>query len=255
MIAMLSPARNTRQPEGQTPPTTRPLFIKETARLVQALRTYSPWQLESLLDVPPQRAIDLYDAYQAFDPKAPGTPALLTYLGAAYRNMAPGDFDEADLAFAQDHLRVFSALYGMLRPLDGILPHRLGLKKEFNPGGRDLYAFWGGKLHKALYQTGQLVANLASMEYARLVTPHMRAGDKMLTCRFLVDKPGGPRATVSTVRAARGLMARFIVLNRIDDPEGLKDFDTDGYRFAPVLSRPEELVFVKNSQAFAKYFV
>lgn len=245
MIAILSPARNTRQPEGEAPPATRPLFIKETTRLVQALRAYSPWQLESLLDVPPQRAFDLYDAYQSFDPKAPGTPALLTYLGAAYRNMAPGDFDEGELAFAQAHLRIFSALYGMLRPLDGILPHRLGLKKEFSPGGRDLYAFWGGRLHKALYKTGELVVNLASMEYAKLVTPHMRAGDRMLTCRFLVDKPGGPRATVSTVRAARGLMARFMVQNHVDDPEGLQDFDADGYRFAPALSRAGELVFVR----------
>lgn len=245
MIAILSPARNTRPPDREGVATTRPLFIKETTRLVEALRTYSPWQLESLLDVPPQRAFDLYDAYQTFDPKAPGTPALLTYLGAAYRNMGLADFGPEDLAFAQEHLRIFSALYGMLRPLDGILPHRLGLKKDFSPGGQDLYAFWGGRLHKALYQTGELVVNLASMEYAKLVRPHMRPGERMLTCRFLVDKPGGPRATVATVRAARGLIARFIVLNRVDDPEGLRDFDADGYRFAPAASSRDELVFVR----------
>lgn len=245
MIAILSPARNTSPPQRELPPVTKPLFAREAALLVDYLRAYSPWQLESLLDVPPQRAFDLYDAYQAFDAEKPGTAALLTYVGAAYRNMGLADFGQRELAFAQDHLRIFSALYGMLRPLDGILTHRLGLKKEFSPGGQDLYAFWGDKLYKALYQTGDMVVNLASLDYSKLVRPHMQPGDHMLTCRFLIAGPGGAKGTVSTVRAARGLMTRFVVLNRIDRAEGLKDFDADGYRFAPASSHGSEYVFIK----------
>lgn len=244
MLIILAPARNVRPVACDTAPSDL-LFPAQVAQLVGFLREYSPWQLESLLDVPPARAFILYDAWQAFDVKANGTPALLAFYGAAYRNMAPQDFTPAELSFAQRHLRILSALYGVLRPLDGVLEHRLGLKKDFSPGGRDLYAVWGDALYKELYASGETVVNLASAEYAKLVTPHMRPGDAMLTCRFLLDKPGGPKGTVSTVRAARGLMARFIVKNRIDRPEDLKGFDADGYRFAPGYSNNHTYVFVK----------
>ena len=244
MRTILAPARNVRPAACGAAPSGL-LFPAQVARLVDLLREYSPWQLESLLDVPPERAFALYDAWRAFDVNATGTPALLAFYGAAYRNMAPQDFTKADLSFAQAHLRILSALYGMLRPLDGVLDHRLGLKKDFSPGGRDLYAFWGNTLYRELYATGEWVINLASAEYAKLITPHMRPGDAMLTCRFLLDKPGGPKGTVSTVRAARGLMARFIVKNRIDRPEDLKEFDADGYRFAPGHSNGHSYAFVK----------
>lgn len=244
MLAILSPARNVRAVTCDAAPSGL-LFPAQVAQLARFLRAYSPWQLESLLDVQPERALALYSAWQSFDVKAGGAPALLAFNGAAYRNMAPQDFTPAELSFAQGYLRILSALYGMLRPLDGVLDHRLGLKKEFSPGGRDLYAFWGDALYKELYAPGELVVNLASTEYARLITPHMRPGDAMLTCRFLLDKPGGPKGTVSTVRAARGLMTRFIVKNGIGQPEELKNFDADGYRFAQSLSNSHTYVFVK----------
>lgn len=245
MIAILSPARNVGPCQRSDVPVSRPMFPAEVTQLVELLRGYSPWQLESLLDVPPQRAFALHDAYAAFDLAQQGTPALLAYVGAAYRSMAPGDFSAGELAFAQGHLRIFSALYGLLRPLDGILNHRLGLKKDFSPGGQSLFAFWGDKLYRELFCTGELVLNLASQEYAKLVTPHMQAGDRLLTCRFLLDKPGGPRGTVSTVRAARGLMARFIIENGIDRPEDLRAFDSDGYQFVKARSTGAEYVFVR----------
>lgn len=245
MLAILSPARNTCPASFAGPPAARPLFGAEAQQLAGHLQGYSPWQLESLLDVPPERALAFFAAYRDFDAFAPGSPALFSFWGAAYRNMAPEDFSEEQLCFAQEHLRILSALYGMLRPMDGILNHRLGLKKEFSPGGRDLYAFWGDKICRALFQNGQLVVNLASAEYARLVTPFMQPGDKMLGCRFLLAKPGGAKGTVATVRAARGLMARYLVMNQIDRPEDLKGFDADGYRFSPGLSGRGEYVFVK----------
>lgn len=245
MIAMIAPARNLRPavPEGIC--VTKAPFAAEAAQLAKALCGYSPWQLESLLDVPPARAFDLYDAYRAFDARAAGTPALPSYYGAAYRNMALGDFTPADYAFAQEHLRILSALYGLLRPLDGVLPHRLGMKKEFCPGGKTLYEFWGDKLYKALYSGGGPVVNLASEEYAKLIQPFVKPGEEMLRCRFLVEKPGGARGTVATIRAARGLMVRYIVKHRIDAPVDLCGFDADGYRFAEMLSGRHEYVFVK----------
>lgn len=246
MIAILAPARNVRAVDGSPVEATRPLFMQRTMQLVEALRAYSPWQLESLLDVPPQRAFALYDAYQVFDETRQGSVALLAYYGAAYRNMALEDFTRADLAFAQKHLRILSALYGMLRPLDGILEHRLGMKKDFRPYGKDLYVFWGDRLYKELYKDGDVVVNIASVEYAKLILPHMQPGDTMITCRFLVQKRGKTAATVSTVRAARGLMARFILKNRVKQPEDLKDFAAEGYEYIPSRSNEREYVFVQS---------
>lgn len=246
MVAILSPARNLR-PATAAQPLTVPEFAGEAQQLAAALRAYSPWQLESLLDVPPERALQLYDTYQAFGGDGNGQlyPALLAYNGAAYRNMSPEDFTPAEMAYAQAHLRVLSALYGMLRPLDGVQIHRLGLKKEFSPGGENLHAFWGSKLYRSLFAKATPVVNLASMEYAKLVTPFMQPGDRMVTCRFLVDKPGGARGTVSTVRAARGLMARFMVKHQLAHPEELQAFEEDGYVFIPARSTGSEYVFIK----------
>lgn len=246
MIAIMSPARNVR-PVKSSIATTRPMFGKEAAQLADFLCSYDPWRLESLLDVPPERVFELYDDYRNFDAERPGAPALLAYYGAAFHNMSPQHFAAGDFAFAQQHLRILSAFYGMLRPLDGIVNHRLGLKKEFSAGGQSLYAFWGDKLYDALYRKdgAGVVVNLASMEYAKLITPYMRAGDQMVHCRFLVDKPGGARGTVATVRAARGLMVKYIVRNRITEPDDLRGFDEDHYGFVRARSTALEYVFVK----------
>lgn len=244
MLVILSPARNI-VPALSGQAVTKPLFMAKTMQLVRALRVYSAWQLESLLDVNAERAFTLYLAYQSFRADAPGTPSLLSYSGMAYRNMQPRAFTPAQLAFANNHLRILSALYGVLHPLDGVLPHRLGLQKDFRPGGKTLYDFWGNTLHKELFRQGELVVNLASAEYARLFIPYMRPGDKMVTCRFLVEKPGGARGTVSTVRAARGLMARFMVTQGIQKPEQLREFWLDNYEFAQSRSSETEYVFIK----------
>lgn len=246
MLAILSPARNIRpfSLEGVKPD--RPLFPQETGRLAEVLRGYSPWELESLLDVDPERAFGFYDFYQRFDPAAPGTPALLSYYGAAFRNLNAREFDLEDFSFAQEHLRVLSALYGLLRPADGILPYRLGIKREFRVDGRDLYGFWGDRPYRQLFQSGEPVVSLASADYTKLAVPRLLPGDTLITCRFLVQKPGGARGTVSTVRAARGRMARFLVKNRITEPEGLKEFDWDGYRFAEGRSDALNYVFIQD---------
>ena len=250
MLAILSPARNVRPVRFPGVAPARPLFPAQTRRIVEALRQYSPMELESLLDVRPERALELFDGYRRFDDDSNATPALPSYHGAAFYNLNVPDFDAGDFAFAQARLRVLSALYGLLRPADGILPHRLGLRCGLEVGGKDLYAFWGDALYRALFASGELVVSLASMEYARLVDPYRAPRERMITCRFLVQHADGARGTVSTVRAARGQMARFLIKRRIDEPEGLKDFDWDGYRFIPGRSSPTEYVFIRQRKLF-----
>lgn len=247
MLAILSPARNIRPFSLAGIKPEQPLFQKETGRLVEALQRYNPWELEGLLDLNPERAFVLYDFYQHFDPASPGTPALLSYYGAAFWNLNAREFDLGDFSFAQEHLRIMSALYGLLRPADGILPYRLGIKREFRIDGQDLYEFWSDRLYRQLFQSGEPVVSLASADYTRLAVPRLLPGDTLITCRFLVQKPGGARGTVSTVRTARGQMARFLVKNRITEPEGLKEFDWEGYRFVEGHSDALNYVFIKQN--------
>ena len=246
MIVLMSPARNSADVPNPPLSPTPILFPDKVLQIVEAVRAYSPYQLETLLDVNAERAFDLYDAYRAYNLAAPGSPALLSYYGAAYRNMRPGTFGEEDLLFAQEHLRILSALYGLLRPLDGIQPHRLGLYEPIPEVGGDLYTFWGDWVSRAVRESGSPILNLASGAYMKLVRPYLKSDDACVTCRFLVRRPDGrAKATVATVRAARGLMVRYIILNRIIRPDDLVDFDMDGYRFAPYDSDDRTRVFIK----------
>ena len=240
MLVILSPARNIRPDNQCNLAVERPLFPEQAGRLATILSRCDPWELESLLDLNPERALDMSVCYRQFDIEAPGTPALLSYYGAAFQNMKPGDFTPEEHAFAQEHLRILSTFYGLVRPWDGILPHRLGLDKRFRVDGGDLYAYWGRRV-----ASGRPVIGLASQDYTRLVSPFLTRRDTLITCRFLIQKPGGARGTVSTVRAARGQMARFIVKNRIENPEELRRFDWDGYRFIEGRSDADTYVFIR----------
>lgn len=243
MYFVISPARNMRPADIPGFPSGNLLFPKEAKAIAESVKKYSPWQLESLLGVNPQRAMDLYDNYQRFHVNAPGTPALFTYFGAAFRNLNPWDFTAEELVFTDKHLRILSALYGMLRPSDGILPYRLGLdKKGFLVAGKPLYEYWGRKIYDALFGDRQPVVCLTSGEYFKLLAPYIKPSDVWVNCRFKVKKPGQPpRGTVSTVRAARGQMARFIIKNQITNPEGMKHFHWDGYQYISSSSTPQRV--------------
>jgi cytoplasmic iron level regulating protein YaaA (DUF328/UPF0246 family) len=245
MITVLSPAKRL-QPVPQPPlAATRPRYLAEAAELAGQLRTLAPWQLESALRVNPALALDAFAAYQAFDPDTPGAPALLAYRGLAYQSMAPQDFTPEELRFAQDHLRLLSALYGALRPLDGILPHRLELVSRLRVDGKSLYGYWGDTVCRDLVREDGVLLNLASGEYARLLLPHLRPGERCITCDFLIPRRGRLVCLPTLAKMARGRMARYLIQNRIDRPEGARSFAWEGFAFAEVLSGPERYVFVQ----------
>lgn len=244
MLAILSPAKRIRPcpcPYGLAP--TRPAFRKEAAELGELLRGYSPWQLESLLGVSPELALDAFALCQGFDAAAPGSPALLAYQGLAYWNLDPGGFSREDLLAAQERLRILSALYGVLRPLDGISPHRLDFLARLRPGGKTLYRWWGEKICRELFSAGEPVVNLCSGEYARAAAPWLGPGDVFLTVRFLQRRGGRLVTRPTAAKAARGQMARWLVLERLTRPEELTAFSWEGYRFSPELSHSLEYVF------------
>lgn len=252
MLIVLSPAKTLDYaspiPDVEA---TAPEFGSDARRLVARLRELSPAQVASLMDLSdPLAALNVarYAAFRARPRPADQRPAVLAFDGDVYDGLGARALDADGLAFAQRHVRILSGLYGVLRPLDAMQPYRLemGTRLE-NERGADLYAFWGAKpartLAKALREAGGgTLVNLASEEYFRAVdTKALRAP---VVQPVFQDRKGGAWKVISfNAKRARGAMTRWAIDRRIDDPQGLKDFDSDGWAFEPSASDARTWVF------------
>ena len=245
MIAILSPAK--RLAPAPCPPgleMTAPVFLREAKELGELLKSYSPWQLESLLSVSPGLALDAFALCRDFDPEQPAAPAILAYHGLAYRHLDAPALSPGELLNARGRLRILSALYGILRPLDGVCPHRLDFMARLRPGGKTLYRWWGDKLYRELFSAGEPVVNLCSGEYAKAIEPWLKPGDRFITVRFLQRSRGRLLTKATAAKAARGAMARWIIREGPDRPEQLPAFSQGGWRFSPELSGPFRYAFL-----------
>lgn len=248
MIAFLAPAKNMQPgalPKGIP---SRPRYPEETGKILKVIKEYQPWQFERLLKLSPELAWEAFARYQDFNPKLPGVPALLAYKGLAYLHLNAQDFTAGDFDFAEGSIRIASALYGLLSPRDGIQPYRLELRCKLMVEGKSLYRFWGDTVYRDLFASGSAVINLASREYAQLILPFLNPADRFITCDFLTPVRGKLRTLPSRAKMARGEMARFIVKNRLQEPEELKSFSRDGYRFAEGMSTANRLVFIQHEE-------
>ena len=244
LVAVLSPAKRMAAVSLFGRAMTRPVFEADAAHLAEELKSCPAWRLEPLLGVNPELAVQAFCAYQEFD-RAGEFPALLSYRGLAYQYVEAETLSREDWDFAQEHLRLFSALYGLLRPLDGIHPYRLELQCRFRPDGRTLYAYWGNRVWEELYRERPTVINLASEEYSRLVSRYRRPEQEWITCEFRTFRRGKLVTLPALAKMARGRMARAIIRNRWERPGQLAAFDEDGYRFRPELSDTARMVFVQ----------
>lgn len=250
MLILLSPAKNldwSPPPEGI--PRTTPQFAKETAALAKVAKGQGVADLKRLMDLSDKLAELNRDRFKAFDPKAApeiGKQAALAFNGDVYQGLQAKTLAAADLAWAQDHLRILSGLYGLLRPLDAIQPYRLEMGvKLANPRGEDLYDFWGDRLAKAIdaLKPG-LVLNLASEEYSSAI-PGKALKTPMITPSFKDVKDGKARSVFLFVKRARGAFARYAIQHRLTDPAALKDVAIDGYRFDPATSDTANWTFTR----------
>ncbi|HNA03183.1 MAG TPA: peroxide stress protein YaaA [Rhodocyclaceae bacterium] len=258
MIFVLSPAKTL---DFETPPTTRthtqPEFLDHSAQLIALLRKLSPADVAALMDISdPLAALNVarYDAWSPPFTPANAKQAVLAFDGDVYDGLRAPDLRKADLDYAQKHLRILSGLYGLLRPLDLMQPYRLEMgTKLANPRGKDLYAFWGERQTEALNallakQKNKVLVNLASEEYFKSVKPKRLAG-RLLTPVFEEWKGGRYKIVSFFAKKARGLMARYAIVNRIDTPEGLQGFDYEGYAFDRKASNDDTFVFRRRQEA------
>ena len=251
MLTLLSPAKTldfSAAPKGL--PATKPQFGKDIGVLLERCKKLDVASLQKLMNLSQPLAELNYQRFQ--DMKMPFTannakPCLLAFRGDVYRKLDAGSLSRRDLAWAQNHLRILSGFYGLLRPLDLIQPYRLEMGSRLdNARGKNLYEFWGDRLVDLLNadRQGNVVLNLASKEYFKAV-PEKRLASRLVTAVFQEIRNGKPKTIAFSAKRARGLMARYVVENRIDDPKGLKDFAEEGYGFRKDLSDGDRLVFTR----------
>lgn len=258
MITILSPAKTL---DFETPSPmvqhTSPAFLANARELMDVLREKRPEDLAHLMKLSPKLAELNEERNLAWTAEAhrlpdPARPAIFAFRGGVYHGLEADTLDAKTLDFAQDHLRILSGLYGVLRPLDLILPHRLEMGTSLKtPRGSTLYEFWGTALAEALLEYGQPVVNLASQEYFRAAQAGGRGtarddatlDDRVVTPIFQETTNKGPRVVAVHAKRQRGRMARFILDNRIENPEDLRDYNLDGYRFLSDASSEREFVY------------
>jgi hypothetical protein len=254
MLAILSPSKtmDSQKPEVHFKPTS-PEYLSFAEQLAAVLKTKSPASLSRLMKINPKLAQLTYERFQQWSlaqHEADATPAVFSYIGEAFRGLDSRSFNEKDLSFAQDHLRILSGFYGMLRPLDMILPYRLEMALKITVGkSENLYDFWQTLLTKSLQkslneQNDNVLINLASQEYFKSLHPKVLKA-RIITPVFKEYKNGKAVIIVVHAKKARGMMARFMIKNQLTDPEELKLFGDEGYYYTPSLSNENEMVFIR----------
>jgi len=258
MLMVISPAKTL---DYDTPPvieqSTQPRFVEHSVELIDVLREKSPQDIAKLMSLSDKLAslnVARYGSWERESTPQNAKQALLAFKGDVYTGLNAEDFSADDFAFAQQHLRMLSGLYGLLRPLDLMQPYRLEMgTKLANARGKDLYAFWGERISQWLNedlaaQGDEVLLNLASQEYFGAVKPKA-LNARIIDTVFKGQKNGQYKIISFYAKKARGLMARYVIKERLQDPEGLKDFNLDGYRFDPASSSENQLVFLRDEQA------
>ena len=252
MLFLLSPAKSL---DYETPlgdvPHTQPQFKAQSQALIEVLRTQSPQQIASLMDLSDALSglnVARYAAWSRRSTLRNARPAVLAFNGDVYEGLQARTLPVAALEWAQQHMAILSGLYGVLRPLDLLQPYRLEMGTRLaTPQGSNLYQFWGSSIAQHLNQrlradTSPVVVNLASQEYFKAVDRKTLKAP-VVECVFEDYKGGAYKVISFHAKRARGLMARYAIEHRITTPEGLKHFDSEGYAHAPEVSVLDRLVF------------
>jgi cytoplasmic iron level regulating protein YaaA (DUF328/UPF0246 family) len=254
MIVILSPAKSLNEkPQTYAFRSTTPGFLDETQMLVNKLKKKSIKSLERLMSINRGIAQTNQERYQKWElPFTPenAKPAAYLFRGEVYIGLDATSMNESDLEFAQSHLRILSGMYGLLRPMDLMQPYRLemGTTLKINRK-KNLYEFWGNKLSDELMEASEdhqhkVIINLASNEYFKALQP--KTFDMPVIQPTFKEKRGGSLKSINVyAKRARGLMARYIIDKRLEEPEGIKSFKVDGYRFSKQDSDDKKWIFVR----------
>ncbi len=261
MIAIVSPAKTL---DFETQPCTEmfsePGFLEDSEVLVKHLRKFSVGDLGHLMGISSKLAELNHGRFRDWSTPfntVNSKPAVLAFQGDVYTGLQASDFSEDDFTYAQDHFRILSGLYGMLRPLDLIQPYRLEMGTRLaNPRGKDLYSFWDDRITDALAKdlagdSSGILVNLASNEYFNSIQTK-KLGARVVTPVFQDEKNGQYKIISFFAKKARGLMTRYIIQERVESPRCLKDFTLGGYVYNESSSNGDRMVFMRSEAAREK---
>lgn len=246
MKIILSPAKKMNMDTDVLAPSGLPVFLDRTEQILSYLRSKTPQELQTLWCCNDKIARQNLERLERMDLNNKLTPAILSYEGIAYQYMAPSVFEYGHFDYVQEHLRILSAFYGVLKPMDGVTPYRLEMQSKAKINGcADLYDFWKDSLYKEVRDESGIIINLASKEYSKCIEKYLEKDDIYITVNFC-EKSGERLVTKGTyAKMARGEMVRFMAENSIYDPEEIKKFDRLNYVFRQDLSNDREYVFEK----------
>lgn len=245
MRIIVSPAKKMRIDRDSFPIRDLPLFLPDTEKICAVLQELSEQELKKLWKCNDAIAALNIQRLRDMDLRSSLTPAILSYEGIQYQYMAPNVFSREALEYVQEHLRILSGFYGVLRPFDGVTPYRLEMQAKLKVGdAQDLYAHWGSRLADILRAETDCILNLASKEYSVCISRHLPSSVRFITCVFGEEKDGKIIEKGTLCKMARGEMVRFLAENRIERAEDCKAFSGLGYRFDEGRSDEHTYVFV-----------
>lgn len=246
MRIIISPAKRMRTDTDSFPCHSLPQFLPQAERLMERMRGMGDGELKALWRCNDQIAAQNIQRLRTMDLRHGLTPALLSYVGIQYQYMAPGVFTRGELTYVEEHLRILSGFYGLLRPFDGVTPYRLEMCAPLSVSkAKGLYSYWGSRIADSLLQETDCIVNLASQEYSRCISAHLKPGIRFLTCIFGEDKEGKVIEKGTLCKMARGEMVRWMAREKLSNIERLKSFTGLGYQFSPTDSDENTYVFVK----------
>ncbi len=246
MRIIISPAKQMRTDTDTSICVTLPVFLEKTEILTQWIRGLSYEEQKKLWACNDKIARQNNERFVHMDLRKNLTPALLAYDGIQYTYMAPAVFEDGQYDYVQEHLRILSGFYGVVKPMDGVVPYRLEMQaKAAVSGCKNLYDFWGDSLYREVLDDSRVIINLASKEYSKCVEKYLRAEDRFITCVFGEMEKGRIVQKGVYAKMARGEMVRYMAANSVADPEQIKGFDWSGYRFREELSSEKQYVFTR----------
>ena len=250
MRIIISPAKKMNVDTDSLPVRDLPAFLEQTEELCRELQSKSPEELQKLWKCNDQIAALNVERLRQMDLRRSLTPAVLAYEGIQYQYMAPNVFTNREYDYIQEHLRILSGFYGVLRPFDGVKPYRLEMQAKLKIcKAKDLYSYWNNGLAEYIFSETNCIINLASKEYSICVSKYLHPGIRFITCVFGEEKDGKIIEKGTMCKMARGEMVRYMAEHQITEPEDIRAFDRLDYVFDPERSDERTYVFVKRGKA------
>ena len=249
MRIIISPAKKMKVDTDTFTCEERPVFTDKAEILMEWIRSLSYDEQKKLWNCNDKIAGENADRFACMDLKRNLSPAILSYDGIQYTYMAPAVFEDGHFDYVQEHLRILSGFYGVVKPMDGVVPYRLEMQARVDIAScKSLYEIWGDSLYREVMDESWILINLASKEYSKCVEKYLKPGDRYITCTFGELVNGRIVQKGVYVKMARGEMVRYMAEINVERPEQIRGFNVGGYEFDEKRSSETEYVFLRSER-------